>query len=101
MEERIERKALRVDQVTSWSSGESPWPSRVLDALEKFDTNVSEIEETPDSNVVMEMWKRLATHSLDEIRYPALGQVLRPADGTYLFEHRKKETSSPQKSLEH
>ena len=33
------------------------------------------------------MWKRLAEHSLEDIRYPALRQVLWRDDGTYLLEH--------------
>ena len=59
----------------------------LLDALKRFDTQSYEIIETPDSATVVEMWKRLAKHSLDDIRYPALCQVLLRDDGTYLLEH--------------
>ena len=65
------------------------WAMReeLLDVLEKLDMKSDEIVETPDSAVVVEMWKRLAEHSLEDIRHPALCQVLQRDDGTYLFDH--------------
>lgn len=59
----------------------------LLKILARLDTRGYEIVETPDSAVVTEMWKRLAQHPADDIRYPALCQVLRRDDGTYLFDH--------------
>lgn len=59
----------------------------LLDVLAGFDTKRYEIVVTPDSTVLMEMWKRLAKHTSQDIRYPALCQVLRRDDGTYLFDH--------------
>ena len=59
----------------------------LLEVLARFDTKGYEIVQTPDSAAVMEMWKRLASHDSDDIRYPALCHVLRRDDGTYLFDH--------------
>ena len=60
---------------------------KLLHVLEKFDTKAYEVVQTPDSAILIKMWKRLAEHSLEDIRYPALRQVLRRDDGTYLLEH--------------
>ena len=40
-----------------------------LEILAQLDSNVFEIVQTPDSATLLEMWKRLATNSSDDIRY--------------------------------
>jgi HEAT repeat protein len=60
---------------------------RLMGVLTRLDTKGYEIIKTPDSVVAMEMWRRLANHASVDIRYPALCQVLRRDDGTYLSDH--------------
>jgi HEAT repeat protein len=60
---------------------------KLIKALTQLDTKAKEIVETPHSEAAFEMWKRLAEHSSDDVRYPALCQVLRRDDGAYLLEH--------------
>jgi hypothetical protein len=59
----------------------------LLEVLTSLDTRGYEIVQTPDAAVVLEMWKRLARHDSDDIRYTALCHVMRRDNGTYLFAH--------------
>ena len=54
--------------------------------LNRLDTEGYVTAGTPEYGIVLEMWKRLARHSDDDVRYPAIYQVLR-RDAKYLFDN--------------
>jgi hypothetical protein len=59
----------------------------LMKVLTRLDTKAHDIVEMGDSKAAREVWKRLAEHPSDDIRYPALRQVLLRDDGAYLLEH--------------
>lgn len=60
---------------------------QLLEILAGVDTKGFIIVETPNTAALSEMWKRLASNPNDNIRYPALCEVLYRDDGSYLLDH--------------
>ena len=58
-----------------------------LDTKQRFYPVPGDVVQTPDSAAAIAMWLRLATSPDDDIRYPALCQVLRRDDGSFLLQH--------------
>jgi HEAT repeat protein len=59
----------------------------LLGVLQRLDTKRYEVVQTPASTAAKAMWMRLANSPDGDIRYPALCQVLRRDDGSFLLQH--------------
>jgi HEAT repeat protein len=65
---------------------------KLIMALRRLDTKQTypmqgEVVQTPDSAAAKAMWMRLATSPDDDLRYPALCEVLRRDTGSFLLQH--------------
>ncbi len=58
-----------------------------LDTTQRVYPMEGDVVQTPDSATAKAMWLRLAGSPDDDIRYPALCQVLRRDDGSFLLQH--------------